>query len=308
MINRIIIRIKLLQIVYSYYLKESKDLELTEKELMFSLQKSYDLYRYFLLLIAALTDAGQKRQDLRKHRYLATSEEKHPNTRFVNNRFAEQLRQNQELQQFENEKGSIWIQDDSNLIKNLLEQILDTDIYHKYLDSEDDYRSDREFWRKLFKDFISKQALLFDFLEEKSIYWNDDVDIICSFVLKTIKQFDETDGRDKKLLPMFKNEHDREFAVQLLNQTILHREEYSQWIDKYIRNWDLERIATIDLYIMQIAIAELLAFPSIPISVTLNEYIDIAKFYSTPKSGLFINGILDTIVQDLKKENKLFKN
>lgn len=301
------IRIKLLQVVYSYYQKESSDLSLAEKELMFSLNKSYDLYYYLLLLILTLTDAEQKRLDLRKHKYLVTSEELNPNMRLANNRFAEQVRKNKQIGKFLNEKGSMWVEDDTSFIKGLLELIIKSDIYKAYLDSEDNYDSDQEFWKKIFKEIIFKNEDLYDFLEDKSIYWNDDMDIVGTFVLKTIKRFTEK-TEEVELLPMFKCEEDREFAIELLHKTMVNKQEYSERIDRHIKNWDLERIANMDLYIMQIAIAELLNFPSIPVNVTLNEYIDIAKFYSTSKSGTFINGVLDAIVGELKKENKLFKN
>lgn len=275
---------------------------------MFSLQKTYDLYHYLLLLIPALTDAEQKRLDLRKHKYLATSAELNPNMRFTNNRFSEQVRKNKSLQAFFNEKGSVWMEDDTNFLKSLLENIVDSDIYKSYLKSEDSYNSDQEFWRRIFKEVICKSEELYDFLEDKSIYWNDDMEITSTFVLKTMKRFEEKDGDDAGLLPMFKSDEDREFAIELLHKSILNGEEYIERINRHIKNWDLDRIANMDLYIMQIAIAELLNFPTIPVNVTLNEYIDIAKFYSTSKSGTFINGILDAVVGELKKENKLFKN
>ncbi len=308
MINRIIIRIKLLQIIYSYYQKESKDLKRAESELMLSFQKSYDLYHYFLLLIPALADTDQKRLDARKHKYIVTDKELNPDMKFADNRFAGQLRRNVCLQKFRNEKGCIWTNDDTNFLKSLLDKILQSDIYREYLRSEDNYESDREFWRKVFREIICRSESVADFLEDINIYWNDDMDTTGTFVLKTIKRFNEQDGDDIELLPMFKSEEDRRYAIDLLHFTILSGPEYSERIDRHIRNWDLERIATMDLYIMQIALAELLNFPSIPVNVTLNEYIDIAKFYSTPKSGTFINGILDAIVGELKKENKLFKN
>ena len=308
MINRVIIRIKLLQVIYSYYQKESTDLSLAEKELMFSLQKTYDLYHNLLLLIPTLIDAEQKRLDLRRHKYLATSAELNPDMRFVNNRFAEQVRQNKKLQSFFNEKGSVWVEDETNFIKGLLENILESEVYQSYLESDDNYTSDLELWKKIFKDIIFKNEELYDFLEDKSIYWNDDMEITGAFVLKTIKKFGEEQSDKTELLPMFKSDEDREFAMQLLHKSILNGEEYCERIDRHIKNWNLDRIANMDLYIMQIAIAELLNFPSIPVNVTLNEYIDIAKFYSTSKSGTFINGILDAIVAELKKEDKLFKN
>ena len=307
MINRIIIRIKVLQTIYAYYQKDSKDVALAENELLHSLQKSYDLYHYLLSLIPTLTDAEQKRLDKNKHKYLATEEEKNPDTRFVNNRLAEQLSKNKQLLAFSNEKGSIWIDDDV-LLKKILEQIISSDIYEEYLKSPDNYESDQEFWRKIFKQYILVSEELNDLLEDKSIYWNDDLDIIGTFVLKTIKRFEESTTPDQILLPMFKDEEDRRFAIGLLRKTILEGESHNARIEKHIKNWELDRIACIDLYIMQIAITELLNFPTIPINVTLNEYIDIAKYYSTSKSGIFINGTLDAIVNELKSEKILFKN
>ena len=305
MINRIIIRIKILQIIYAYYQKDSRDIVLAEDELLHGLQKSYDLYHYLLALIPTLTNAEQKRLDKKKYKYLATEEEKNPDTRFIDNRFAEQLSKNKQLLAFSNEKGSIWI-DENVFLKKILDQIISSDIYDEYLKSPDTYESDKEFWRKIFKQYILPSEELNELLEDKSIYWNDDLDIVGTFVLKTIKRFEEP--TDQALLPMFKDEEDRRFAVSLLRKSILEGQSHNARIDKHIKNWELDRVACIDLYIMQIAITELLNFPSIPVNVTLNEYIDIAKYYSTSKSGTFINGTLDAIVNELKSEKILFKN
>ncbi|MDR0231922.1 MAG: transcription antitermination factor NusB [Dysgonamonadaceae bacterium] len=307
MINRIIIRIKVLQIIYAYYQKDSKDIALAENELLHSLQKSYDLYHYLLALIITLTDVEQKRLDKNKHKYLATEEEKNPDTRFINNRLAEQLSKNKQLLAFSNEKGSVWTDEDV-FLKKILDQIISSDIYAEYLKSPDNYESDKEFWRKIFKQYILASEELSELLEDKSIYWNDDLDVIGTFALKTIKRFEESTAPDEPLLPMFKDEEDRRFAISLLRQSILEGQSHNARIEKHIKNWELDRIASIDLYIMQVAITELLKFPSIPINVTLNEYIDIAKYYSTSKSGTFINGTLDAIVQELKSEKILFKN
>jgi len=306
MINRIIIRIKIFQIIYAFYQKGSSDSKLAENELLFSLQKSYDLYHYLLLLIPALVDTEQKRIDIRKHKYLATKEERNPNLRFINNRFAEQLSQNEQLLKFTNEKGRLW-DEEQLFIKNLLDKIIESDIYKAYLESEDNYDSDREFWRKIFKTFICDNEDLSELLEDKSIYWNDELDIVGTFVLKTIKQFKEESKEKQALLPMFKDEGDRVYAVSLLRSALSNKEDYSRRITKHIKNWDVERIAITDLFIMQIALAEILTCPSIPTNVTLNEYIDIVKYYSTTKSAPFINGILDAVLEDLKTENLLFK-
>jgi N utilization substance protein B len=307
MINRTIIRIKILQVIYSYYQKEGRELKLAENELIFSIQKSYDLYHYLLFLIVFLTNTEQRRLDIRKQKYLATEAERNPDTRFINNRFAIQLGNNESLLKFVGEKGVLW-NEEPNLVKTLLDRIIDSDIYKEYLTSTNTYDSDREFWRKIFKEFIYVNEDLEDFLEDKSLYWNDDMDIIGTFVLKTIKRFDFSNGGKQELLPMFRDDEDRIFATSLLRTAILKEKEYNERIIKHIKNWDVDRIAMMDLYIMQIAIAEIINYPSIPVRVSLNEYIDIAKIYSTPKSGTFINGILDVIVNDLKSEQLLFKN
>jgi N utilization substance protein B len=176
------------------------------------------------------------------------------------------------------------------------------------LQSPDTYEEDREFWRNVFKNILLENEETTDAIEEKNIYWDGDLEIIGTFILKTIKRFEEKNGNKQELIPMFKDDEDRQFAMQLLHRSILEYKENEALIDKQIKNWDLERIALIDLYIMQIALSEIKNFPSIPLSVSLNEYIDLARYYSTPKSSNFINGILDSIVNELKTERKLLKN
>lgn len=308
MINRILIRIKVLQIVYSFYQNGNNDLKVAENELLFSLRKSYDLYHYFLLLIIEVTNLQQRTLDAKKSKYMPTHAELNPNTRLVDNRFAAQVAENEALQKYVDEQGISWINDEE-FIKNVLDLILTSDLYNEYLDNENDsYETDREFWRAVFKKLICGNEMIEDYLEDKSIYWNDDIEIVETFTLKTIKQFDEKNGSKQKLLPMFKDMEDQSFAIKLFRQTLLKGSEYRERINKHMKNWETERIANMDLIIMQVALAEIMTFPSIPINVTLNEYIDTAKYYSTPKSGNFINGILDSIVSELKKEKVLLKD
>lgn len=308
MINRILIRIKVLQIVYSYYQNGNNDLKVAENELLFSLRKSYDLYHYFLLLIVEVTNLQRRLLDARKHKYMPTEAELNPNTRLIDNRFAAQIAKNEALHQYMSEQGISWDNDD-DFIRMILEQILSSESYAEYLANKDDsYETDKEFWRITFKKVICGNDTVNDYLQDKSIYWNDDISIVETFTLKTIKQFEETAGSQQKLLPMFKDLEDQAFAVKLFRQTLLKGSEYRERINKHMKNWETERIANIDLIIMQIALAEIMNFPSIPINVTLNEYIDMAKYYSTPKSGTFINGILDSIVNELKKEKLLLKD
>jgi N utilization substance protein B len=308
MINRIIIRIKVLQIVYAYYLKSSGDLKSAENELMRSMQHAYNLYHYLFVLIILLTDAEQKRLDLLKYKYLPTDEELNPNMRLVNNRLAEQIRINKTLEKFINSNGTLWNNGSPSFVKNLLNKITSSAIYRAYQDSEDNYDSDKDFWRKTFKNIILNDEELQEIINDNSIYVDDDLDMVSTFVIKTIKRFAPETGAHQELLPMFKDDEDYRYAIHLLHRTILEEKDNTELINKQIKNWELDRIASIDLYIMQIALAELKNFPSIPISVTLNEYIDLARYYSTPKSAHFINGILDAIVNELKSEGLLLKN
>jgi len=308
MINRTIIRIKVLQIVYAYYQKNNKDWALAENELMFGLQKSYDLYHYLLRLIILLTDAEQKRIDLQKHKFLASETERNPSRRLADNRVVELLSGDKQLQKFVQENGSYHDNEDFHYIRSTLNKILQADIYRDYLQSDDTFESDRSFWIKIFKELILKDDDLSEILENKSIYWNDDLEVIGAFVIKTIRRLTVEMPAGQVLFPMFKDEEDKNFAIQLLRHSIFEEKENSRRIKNQINNWDIERLALMDFCVLQIALAELCHFPSIPISVTLNEYIDLARYYSTPKSPVFINGILDAIVKELKSENLLLKS
>lgn len=308
MINRILIRIKVLQIVYSFYQNGSGSLQTAEKELLFSLRKSYDLYHYLLLLILDVTYLLERVQDNKKNKLMPTKQDLNPNTRLVDNRFTKQLAENTELKKYIVENGISW-SNDPEFLKSILDLLLASDLYAEYLENPNDsYATDKEFWRAFFKKYICGNEMIEDYLEDKSIYWNDDIDIVETFTLKTIKKFSEQAGSEQPLLPMFKDMEDHEFAVKLLRQTLFNGKEYRERIEKHMKNWETERIANMDLIIMQVALAEILSFPTIPISVSLNEYIDAAKYYSTPKSGTFINGVLDSIVGELKKEKALLKD
>ena len=307
MINRVLIRIRVVQVLFACSQNESIDLKKAETELLFSLQKSYDLYFYFLSLMIELTDAYAQKVDARKSKLLPSEEDINPNVKLLDNKFINQLRQNVILDKYLIDRPFRWFEYDA-FIRGLLEDILNSDAYKAYVeDTSDNYENDREFWRKVFKQIISNKEELYSILEDESLYWNDDIEIVESFVLKTIKRFDESNDANQELLPMFKDETDRQFAVKLLRESLLKENVYKSLIDKYTNNWESERIAQMDMVIMQIALAEIMSFPSIPISVTLNEYIDIAKSYSTAKSASFINGILDAIVKELKEENKIIK-
>ena len=308
MINRVLIRLKIVQIVYAFYQNGGKNLDTAEKELFFSLSKAYDIYNYLLLLMVEITKQAERKQSAAKYKLLPTAEELYPNTKFVDNRFIAQLEMNKQLLEFSETQKKTW-ENEAEFVKGLCEKIMDSDIYKEYMASETSSdEEDRELWRKIYKRIIFNNDELDQVLEDQSLYWNDDKEIVDTFVLKTIKRFDEKNGAKQELLPEFKDEDDQDFARRLFRRTILNADYYRHLISENTRNWDLDRVAFMDVIIMQIALAEILSFPNIPVSVTLNEYVEIAKLYSTPKSGSFINGTLDGIVNVLKKENKLTKN
>ena len=294
--------------IYAYYQNGGKNLDTAEKELFFSLSKAYDLYNYLLLLMVEVTKQANKKLNAAKNKLIPTKEELFPNTKFVENRFIAQLEVNKQLLDFAGNQKKTW-ENEADFVKSLCEQIMESDIYKEYMASEtSSYEEDREVWRKIYKKIIFNNAELDQVLEDQSLYWNDDKEIVDTFVLKTIKRFEEKNGAKQELLPEFKDDEDQDFARRLFRRAILNSDYYRHLISENTKNWDLDRVAFMDVIIMQIALAEVLSFPNIPVSVSLNEYVEIAKLYSTPKSGGFINGTLDGIVNQLKKENKLTKN
>lgn len=307
MINRVLIRIKAVQMVYAYYQSASKDLVKAEKEFFHSLEKSYELYHLLLLLVPSLINYAEQRMDAARNKYLATEQDKNPNKRFVENAFARQLLQNIALIHYQNNTGVSWDASET-YIKSLYDQLITQDFYLEYMQAESvDYEADKELWRKIYKRLLLPDTYLWEVLEEQSIYWNDDLEIVLTFVIKTIKRFKESEGAEQALLPMFKEAEDKQYASNLFRGCILHGSNYRELIEQAAKNWDLERLAAMDLMILQLALTEILEIEGIPVNVSMNEYIDLAKSYSTTKSHVFVNGILDQVVSDQRAKNLLFK-
>ena len=307
MINRVLIRLKVIQVIYAYYQNGGKNLEAAEKELFYSLSKAYDLYKYLLLLMIEVTQFADRRIDNRRHKLRPTEEDLNPNTRFIDNAFMAQLMQNAQLEEFRANQKRSW-DDEGDFVKHLFERIEETKAYQEYMAKETlTYEDDRELWRKLYRSTIAQNEEIDEILEEQSLYWNDDKAIVDTFVRKTIKRFEPENGAGQELMPEYKDDEDKEFARRLLRTAITGAEAYRKLMENNAKNWDMERFAFMDILIMQVALAEIMAFPTIPTSVTLNEYVEIAKMYSNPERGGFINGMLDGIVNQLKSENKLNK-
>ena len=306
MINRKLIRVKIVQLTYAYYQNGHHNMDTAEKELLFSLSKAYDLYNYLLGLIVAITQEERRRVDIATRRAEREGTET-PSQRFAFNKFATQLEENKQLNLFKEDKKMSW-ENDVEAVRKLCDQIERSPLYQEYMMSDaEDYETDRELWRRIYRTLIQGNEDLDAILEEKSLYWNDDKEIVDTFVLKTIKRFDPANKADQELLPEYDDTEDREYALKLFRSTILNADTYQRYMSETSRNWNFSRLAYMDVVLMQIAIAEMLTFPNIPISVTINEYVDLAKLYSTPKSGGYINGMLDAIARHLVDTGRLLK-
>ena len=306
MINRELIRIKVVQLTYAYYQNGNRNLDNAEKELLFSLSKAYDLYNLLLELIVAVAREERRRVEIGSQRALREGKEL-PSTKFVENKFSTQLEDNKMLKQFVEAQKLSW-EDNIEFVRKLCNLIEDSSLYQEYMAStEDSYEADRELWRKLYKQLIQENADLDAVLEDRSLYWNDDKEVVDTFVLKTIKRFDPKNSSRQELLPEYKDEEDKDFARKLFRATILNADTYQRYMSETSRNWDFSRLAYMDVVIMQIAIAEMVTFSNVPISVTINEYVELAKLYSTHKSGGYINGMLDSIARYLVKTGKVMK-
>lgn len=306
MINRGIIRNKVVQLTYAYYLNGNNNIESAEKELFFSLSKAYDMYNYLLALIPAITKEARKHYEVAEAKAIREGKER-PSQRFVLNRLAIQLEENVMLTDFISHHTDIW-KEEADFITKLFLQIQESSIYDDYLSSDDDnYEADREVWRKIYRTLIQENETLDHILEERSLYWNDDKGIVDTFVIKTIKRFDQKSGANQPLLEEYSSDDDRDFARRLYRATIINGTEYQRYMSDMSQNWNFRRLAYMDVVIMQIALAELLTFPNIPVSVTINEYVEIAKHYSTPRSGAYVNGMLDSIARQLTESGKMLK-
>ncbi len=307
MISRRILRIKALQILYAYYKCPDPSINKSEKELFHSIDKTYELYHYLILLLIDIADYANNRIEIARQKNIPSGDDLHPNIKFVSNKIISQFRSSIELNKYLNNNKLSWV-NHPELIKKLYNKIRISDYFIKYMEDPDDsYENDKEILYKIYTDDIAAFDELYVVLEEQSIYWNDEVEFVIGIILKTIKGFKESDGEYIRLFPLFKNSDDSDFVKRLIRKAILHQDEYLELIKKYTQNWEIDRIAFMDIMILQLAITEVVEFTSIPTKVTFNEYLEIAKYYSTNKSSVFINGVLDKIIKYLKDNDKILK-
>lgn len=307
MISRRIIRIKVMQSLYAFHSSPDQTINLAEKELFHSIHKSYDLYHWLLQLLVEVHSYANERIELKRQKFIPTAEDLNPNSKFVSNDIILRLAENLTLQDYLEKAKLSWV-DHPELIKKLYTELTESDQYIKYMSNNDrSIKEDRDIVEFFYTNIVAPSEDIYQLLEELSIYWNDDLEFVASMVIKTLRKFKLTTHETKGLMPLFKDEDDLAFTKKLFRNCVLNSKEYREIITKHLRNWDLDRIAFIDVLIMEMALCEFTNFPSIPTKVSLNEYIDLAKFYSTSKSRTFINGILDKILKKLKEEGKINK-
>ena len=307
MVSRRLLRVKVLQICYAYLKSSEQTINQAEKELFFSIEKSHELYHYLILLITDIVQYAESRIELAKKRKVPSDEDLNPNTKFIDNKFIKRLNENEDLNKYLNNKKLSWV-NNPELIKSLYIKIKESEVYINYMNSEiNGFNEDKKFIIDLYSKVIINSEPLYQTLEEQSIYWNDDVEFIIGMIIKTFRSFKVSNSESEKLMPLFKDKEDRDFVKRLFRKTVLNHKEHEELISKFIKNWDVERVAFIDIVVMSIAISEIIEFSEIPIRVSFDEYIEIAKFYSTQKSNVFINGILDKLVAHLKKEGVIKK-
>jgi transcription antitermination protein NusB len=308
MINRRHLRVKVLQALYAYFQSDEENYGETEKRLLRSIEQMYDLYLLLMLTFPELKQIASLRMEDARNKLRPSQEDLNPNRKFVDNRIIELIENHPGLRVESEQRKVNWVGDvNREMFRKMFLTIKDSETYFNFMNNgQSGFDEDKAFMVALFKEEIANSPLLYNFLEEKSIGWLDDIDLMCSMVLKTIKSF--TEEGPNSILPLYKDPVDeRGFITTLLRKSIINEEVNSKLIESLTDNWELDRIAKMDVILMNMALTELMEFPSIPKKVTMNEYIEISKFYSTPKSNTFINGILDKAADQLIAEGKIKK-
>lgn len=309
MINRELIRLKAIQVIYSAYINQAGEgkkqcIEACEKELLYSLDKAYELYHALLMILVEVKQVAREDVEFRELRNRQLGISKPIDNRFANNRLLAMLAENEQLREFMDANNQFWALD-IKMIENLYKAFIQTADYASYLEQEDTFENDCNIIRRFYRSMICDNEEINLAIEDKSIYWNDDKFIIDTFVLKTLKLFKEDSTPNMPLLPQYMHPGDMEYAVNLVRHSLGNDSYYRSLLEQHAKGWDLHRIALMDQVIIQTALAEIISFPSIPIPVSINEYINISKMYSPQKNWTFVNGTLDAISKQLEAEHKI---
>ena len=306
MLSRRLLRLKVIKALYAHIESESDNLQASEKSLVASIDKTYDLYFQMLELIVDITRYAEERQEIARHKKLPTHEDLNPNRKFVENSVIARIADDEAVKAYLGKRALGWSQY-PELIKEIYNRLIKTEYYQKYMTSgQRSFKEDLQLVTDFYTLELENDEVLEDVLEEQSILWSDDLGFALLMVIRTLSGMRESQT-SIKLLPKFKSPEDLEFAKTLFETAALQFRQNQTYIDKFTRNWDVERIAFMDILIMSTAITEIVTFPSIPVKVSLDEYIEISKYYSTQGSSTFINGVLDKVVESLEAEGKIKK-
>ncbi|SHI58486.1 transcription antitermination factor NusB [Algibacter luteus] len=308
MLNRRHIRVKVMQTMYAFKGSESDDFSKDQKFLLFSIDNMYNLYLLLLSLLIEVQKRAESDLQKKQKKHLATKEDKDPNRKFVNNQLLKLLRENKTLQsQFEANKITNW-ELDGEYIDIIFKDILASDLYKDYMKTRvSDFKEDKDFIVDVFKDIIAPNEKLYEYMEDKNLTWLDDLPTVNTTILKLLRKVKEASPEQYFTPKLYKDAEDKEYAIDLFKKTLLNQTAINEEISQKTKNWDADRIATVDYVLLQMAICEIKSFSSIPVKVTINEYLEISKEYSTPKSSIFINGILDKLVKEYEASGELKK-
>lgn len=306
MLTRRHIRVKVMQSLYAYSQSENDNLNLEEKFLLKSMDEMYDLYLLMLDLFVEIKDHVEDYLEKSQQKHLPSEEDVDPNRKFVNNELIALLENNEALRAaLDTRKLNNWKNDDE-YVEILWAEIRKSEIFSKYMSTRTStFKEDKDFVIAIFREIIAPNEKLYDYLEDRKITWIDDLPLVNTAIVKMLQK--ASPGKEQALTRLFKSADDKEYAIQLFRKTLLNDESLAAEMEGKTPNWDKERIADLDTILIKMAICEFLKFPSIPVKVTINEYLEIAKEYSTPKSSIFINGILDKLSKEYRENGKLNK-
>ena len=308
MLTRRHIRVKVLQSIYAYNQSETKNLEKQEKFLLYNMEQMQDLYLLLLQLILALRDQAENYLTKSQKKHLATDLEKNPSKLFIENKAIDMIASNEVFSGIIKKRKLNYWEGDSEYVTILFNSLKEQDWYSQFLNQKaTNFYEDKDFLIKVYKKIIAPNEKLYEYIEDKRLTWLDDFPLVNTLIVKMLSKLSKK-NIDTILIPdLYKNKEDSDYALQLMQKVILNDNELTEIIDEKTPNWDKERIAEIDMIILKMGISEFLYFPSIPIKATINEYLEVSKEYSTPKSSLFINGILDKLVKEFSASKKINK-
>ncbi len=305
MLSRRLLRVKVMQMVYAHHIQSDTDYKIVLSELQHSVAKAHELYMYLLLLPSALRRMAVKKIEIGRQKIRPTKEELNPNTKFVRNRAILELEKNETLNAYVESTGISWFNDEE-FLRTLFNKLLASELYKEYMNSEEDsLENDRRFVFRYLTHELPTYDLIYDHFESESIYWNDEVQFEMSLAGKTVKMIEEDNGQTLEILGVYKDDEDKEFTENLLRKSMSGYEEAFGLIKKYSLKWDPERVSLMDTILIDMAIAEMTSMRELQVKVTLNEYLEISKYYSSDKSHIYINGLLEKIVRQLFEEKRI---